>query len=170
MNNQKYMDQLAVPIKLSFPVINVSTFELGRAETVFELVAKNVGKAFVKMPFNKLPDPNTLKAFVAEATKDNKNGVVVFDTFFHERMKANHETMPALKSSLFYLENEGINYIIAGNYGHTPHSAPALRDSPHSPRPGNQQHQFRFLLRISTVLARCHPPPSAGYWHCQIPQ
>ncbi|MCS0096615.1 AAA family ATPase [Vibrio cholerae] len=114
MNNQKYMEQLAVPIKLSFPVINVSTFELGRAETVFELVAKNVGKAFVKMPFKKLPDPNTLKAFVAEATKDNKNGVVVFDTFFHERMKANHETMPALKSSLFYLENEGINYIIAG--------------------------------------------------------
>ncbi|MFN6923684.1 AAA family ATPase [Proteus mirabilis] len=108
------MDKLEIPIKLSFPVINVSTFELGRAESVFSDIAKKVGKHFIVMPFKKLPDPGTMKAMVDESKKSSKNGVVVFDTFFFDRQRANPETLPALKSSLTYLENEGINYIIAG--------------------------------------------------------
>lgn len=109
------LEKLEIPIKLSFPVINVNTFELGRAEIVLEEVAKRVGKAFVKMPFKKLPTPDTLKAFADESKKKNEGkGVVVFDTFFFDRQKANPETIPALKSSLFYLENEGINYIVVG--------------------------------------------------------
>ncbi|WP_410743717.1 AAA family ATPase [Citrobacter meridianamericanus] len=108
------MDKLEIPIKLSFPVINVSTFELGRAESVFSEIAKKVGKHFIVMPFKKLPDPGTMKAMADEAKKASKNGLVVFDTFFFDRQRANPETLPALKSSLIYLENEGINYIIAG--------------------------------------------------------
>jgi len=112
-NNQK-TDKLEIPIKLSFPVISVSTFELGRAESVFSKVAEKVGKHFFVMPFKKLPDPNTMKSLVDDAKKNGKSGVVVFDTFFYDRQKANPETLPALKSSLTYLENEGINYIVAG--------------------------------------------------------
>ena len=108
------MDKLEIPIKLSFPVINVSTFELSRAENVFSEIAKKVGKHFIVMPFKKLPDPGTMKTIADEAKKASKNGVVVFDTFFFDRQRANPETLPALKSSLIYLENEGINYIIAG--------------------------------------------------------
>lgn len=109
------LEKLEIPIKLSFPVINVNTFEIGRAEIVFEEIARRVGKAFIKMPFKKLPTPDTLKAFADESKKkgDGK-GVVVLDTFFFDRLKANPETIPALKSSLFYLENEGINYIVVG--------------------------------------------------------
>lgn len=73
------MDKLEIPIKLSFPVINVSTFELGRAESVFSEIAKKVGKHFIVMPFKKLPDPGTMKAMADEAKKASKNGLVVFD-------------------------------------------------------------------------------------------
>ena len=106
------LDRLEVPVKLSFPVINVCTFETSRAEIIFEQVSKNVGKHFVKMPFMKLPTQETLKAFVDEAEKANLAGVVVFDAYFTERQKSNTAAMPALKSALFYLENKGINYII----------------------------------------------------------
>lgn len=113
-NITQQMDKLEIPIKLSFPVINVSTFELGRAESVFSDIAKKVGKHFFVMPFKKLPDPGTMKTVVEEANKSSANGVVVFDTFFFDRQRANPETLPALKSSLTYLENQGVNYIIAG--------------------------------------------------------
>ncbi|MND15734.1 ATP-dependent zinc metalloprotease FtsH [compost metagenome] len=113
-DNAQQFEKLEIPIKLSFPVINVNTFELGRAESVFAEIAKKVGKLFVVMPFKKLPDPVSLKAFAEEAKKDQKKGVVVFDTYFFDRQRANPETMPALKASLTLLENEGINYIIAG--------------------------------------------------------
>lgn len=66
------MDKLEIPIKLSFPVINVSTFELGRAESVFSDIAKKVGKHFIVMPFKKLPDPGTMKAMVDESKKSSK--------------------------------------------------------------------------------------------------
>lgn len=108
-------DRLEIPIKLSFPVINVNTYEIGRAEIFLEQVARKVGKSFEKMPFKKLPDLSTLKAFVEEAKKNNGGrGVVVFDSYFFERQKVNPETIPALKSSLFYLESEGINYVVLG--------------------------------------------------------
>lgn len=112
--NSQQLEKLEIPIKLSFPVINVNTFELGRAESVFSDIAKKVGKHFVVMPFKKLPDPPSLKAYAEEAKKDQQKGVVVFDTYFFDRQRANPETMPALKASLTLLENEGINYIIAG--------------------------------------------------------
>jgi predicted AAA+ superfamily ATPase len=108
------MSRLEIPVKLSFPVISVTTFELARAEIVFSTVAKNVGKRFEVMPFKKLPDPPTIKAMVEAANKDGDRGVVIFDTFFHERMKANPETMPALKSALVHFEANGVNYVIAG--------------------------------------------------------
>lgn len=109
-----HVERLEIPIKLSFPVIGVSTFEIGRAETVFSEIAEKVGKHFVVMQFKRLPDPPTMKAMAEEARKNQKRGVVIFDTFFHDRMRSNPETMPALKSSLAYLESEGINYVVAG--------------------------------------------------------
>lgn len=109
------MEKLEVPIKLSFPVININTFELCRAEIKIEETTKKVGKHFVKMPYKLTPNPDELKKFVEEAKKNNcEKGVVIFDSFFFDRQKKNPDTIPALKSSLFYLENEGINYIIAG--------------------------------------------------------
>lgn len=107
-------ESLVIPVRLSFPVINITTFELARAEIVTEQVAKDVGKLWVKMPFKLLPTPDKLKDFLEKAKKENLAGVVIFDSFFFDRQKANPETIPALKSSLFYLEQEGINYIIAG--------------------------------------------------------
>lgn len=116
-SNSSKLDKLEIPIKLSFPVINVNTFELGRAEIVLEEVARKQGKSFIKMPFKKLPTPDTFKTFVDEVKKNKDSeskGIVVFDAFFFDRQKANPETVPALKSSIFYLENEGINYIVVG--------------------------------------------------------
>lgn len=114
MQNEELMLQLEIPIKLSFPVISVNTFEVSRAESVFLQLADKVGKHFVVMPFKRLPDPNAIKTMVDEAKKNGKRGLVIFDTFFSERAKANPETLPALKASLANLESEGINYIIAG--------------------------------------------------------
>ena len=82
--NAQQLEKLEIPIKLSFPVINVNTFELGRAESVFSDIAKKVGKHFVVMPFKKLPDPPSLKAYAEEAKKDKQKGVVVFDTYFFD--------------------------------------------------------------------------------------
>lgn len=112
--NDEIIQRLEIPIKLSFPVISVNTFELARAETVFSQVSQKVGKHFLVMPFKRLPDPNSIKSMLDEAKKLERRGLVIFDTYFHERCRANPETLPALKASLTYLENEGINYIIAG--------------------------------------------------------
>ena len=77
------LGKLEIPTKLSFPVINISTFELGRAEIVLEEVAKRVGKLFVKMPYKKLPIPDVLKASVEGSKKESDGkGAVVFNTFF----------------------------------------------------------------------------------------
>lgn len=111
---QNSIDKLEIPIRLSFPVLSVNTFEIGRAESVFSTIAGKVKKSFEVMPFKKLPDPNTMKSLVDTAKKHGKQGVVVFDPYFFDRQKTNPETLPALKSSLVYLENEGVNYIIAG--------------------------------------------------------
>lgn len=107
-------EQLEIPIRLSFPVINVCTFELSRAEYVFSEVAFKVQKGFRVMPFKQLPDPNYIKSLVAEAEKNSQKGVVIFDPHFFDRMKANIETAPALRASLNHMEQNGVNYVIAG--------------------------------------------------------
>lgn len=107
------------PIKLSFPVIHISTFESGRAEIIIKEAAKAAGKAFVKMPLKVTPNPNEFKRMVSEAKlglKESKaefKGLVIFDAFFFDRQRINPENLPALKSSLGELESEGANYIIA---------------------------------------------------------
>ena len=109
----KASEPLEIPVRLSFPVIKIDTFEFTRAELVMENVADNVGKMFVKMPFKRIPIIDTLKEYVDKAKKDKKlKGVLIFDPYFSERCKTNPETKPALKSSLFYLEQEGVNYVI----------------------------------------------------------
>lgn len=114
MNKSSDYDALEIAVRLSFPVININTFEMSRAESVVEKVADAIGKGFVKMPFKKLPTPDTLHSFVSATTrKDTSNGIVVFDPFFFDRQKANPDTVPALKSSLPMLESEGINYVVA---------------------------------------------------------
>jgi len=114
MIDQHQIDKLEIPLKLSFPVINVSTFELGRAERVFKAVSEKIGKHFYVMPYSKVPNPNILKSILSDAKENSENGICIFDQFFTDRQKANPEALPALKSSLSFLENEGINYIIAG--------------------------------------------------------
>lgn len=107
-------EKLEIPLRLTFPVISLNTFEIARSELVLEQAAKNVGKAFVKMQFKSLPTEPTLKAMLNDKVKDDEKGIVILDPFFHDRQRANPETVPALKSSLFYLENHGINYVIVG--------------------------------------------------------
>lgn len=166
------MDKLEIPIKLSFPVINVSTFELGRAESVFSEIAKKVGKHFIVMPFKKLPDPGTMKAMADEAKKASKNGLVVFDTFFFDRQRASPETLPALKSSLIYLENEGINYIIAGKdvfneefVYHIDLPAMRTRKSCNCSRPVKITCKKVGSSRATSVLSSQTTP-----WACHIPR
>lgn len=105
--------KLGNAIKLSFPVIGINTFEMSRAEEVTEELANENGKAFVVMRFKELPAKTILeKKFKKE---DLEKGVVIFDPYFFDRKKVNHETMPALKSALLWMENNGINYVIASN-------------------------------------------------------
>lgn len=109
------LNRLEIAIKLSFPVISINTFELARAEQLFKEVSNSVGKGFAKMKFKALPDPSTLKSIVDEhSKKGHDKGVVIFDPYFFDRVKLNPEVMPALKSTLDYMEQEGINYVVAG--------------------------------------------------------
>lgn len=108
------IEQLEIPIRLSFPVINVNTFELSRAEAVFAATAANVKKHFVVMQFKQLPDPIYIKKIADEADQAKLNGAVIFDPFFFERSRVNYDAAPALKASLNAMEHHGINYIIAG--------------------------------------------------------
>jgi AAA+ superfamily predicted ATPase len=108
------IEQLEIPIRLSFPVINVNTFELSRAEAVFAATAANVKKEFLVMTFKQLPEPNYIKKIASDAEQRGARGVVVFDPFFFERSRVMSETGPALKASLNEMERHGINYIIAG--------------------------------------------------------
>ena len=114
MSTQAVIEQLEIPIKLSFPVLCVNTFELTRAESVFEDVAARVGKHFERMPFNKVPSPPAIEELVKKASKEGKKGLVIFDPFFFDRQKTNPDNIPALKTSLVLLENEGVNYVVAG--------------------------------------------------------
>ena len=106
-------EQLENPIRLSFPVINVSTFELSRAEYVYSEVTFKVQKGFRVMQFKQLPDPNYIKSLVTEAEKNSQKGLVVFDPHFFVRIKANIGTEPTLKTSLRDTEQIGVNYLIA---------------------------------------------------------
>lgn len=107
------------PIKLSFPVIHIATYEPGRAELVIREAAKETGKAFAKMPLKATPNPNEFKRMLSEAklgakeSKTDFKGLVIFDAFFFDRQRINPENLPALKSSINDLESEGANYIIA---------------------------------------------------------
>lgn len=107
------------PIKLSFPVIHITTFEPGRAEIIIREATKYAGKSFAKMPLKVIPNPNEIKKLIAEAkdeAKSNKSqfkGIVIFDQFFFDRQKLNPENLPALKSSINDIEAEGANYIVA---------------------------------------------------------
>ncbi|MGI9292938.1 MAG: AAA family ATPase [Pseudomonadales bacterium] len=114
-----YAERLEMAIKLSYPVINVVTFEASRASVALEEITKGTSKAFVEMPFQKTPSQPTLKAMLSQAQSDYKEqgngkckGMVVFDPYFMDRQRVNPETLPALRGSVFYMENEGINYII----------------------------------------------------------
>lgn len=113
-SNDEVLGQLTLPLKLSFPVIKVQTFEIARAELALEDAAKKVGKHFHKMEFQQIPSPPEIQKIANEAEKNNKEGTVIFDSFFFDRQKSNPGNMPALRASLFYLENLGINYVIAG--------------------------------------------------------
>lgn len=108
------IDALQVPIKLSFPVINVSTFETSRAEIIFARVAESVGKAYHLMPFKKLPTAEYVQEILKSSVKGKEanNGLVIVDTHFTERCKANVETMPSLRGAFNTLESNGVNYVI----------------------------------------------------------
>ncbi|MBW6123082.1 AAA family ATPase [Pseudomonas aeruginosa] len=107
-------DSLDIPIRLSFPVISINTFELSRAESAVRDSAKRLKKGFKLMEFKALPSPNFFTELAGKASGDDLNGVVVLDRFFFDRAKVNPEAIPALKASIEELERHGINYIIAG--------------------------------------------------------
>lgn len=113
---QKMTEKLATAIKLSFPVINLVTFETARAAATVEAQAKSAGKAYIAAPFKSLPTPDGLKRLMEDARKGAsvEKGLVVFDQFFFDRQRSNPETLPALKSSLEFMESQGINYVVAG--------------------------------------------------------
>lgn len=112
---QNDLDQLKMPIMLSFPVINIITFEPSRAALIIGDAAKEVGKHFFSMPFKETPNPAYIRQQYEIIEKNNSKdnqGLVIFDQFFMERQRVNPETIPALKSSVLEMENNGINYII----------------------------------------------------------
>lgn len=113
---QQLAEKLHTAIRLSFPVINVLTFETARAAMAMEKIADQTGKAFIEAQFKELPTRAYLQRLLDEGKKkksDNK-GLVVFDQFFFDRSRINPETLPALKSSLDFMENQGINYVVTG--------------------------------------------------------
>ena len=108
------LERLEIPLRLTFPVISCQTFEVGRAESVFQKVASKIGqqgKPFESVNFQFLPMPKNIES---AAKKHGDMGVVIFDQYFFDRMKVNPETLPALKASLKQLENLGVNYVICG--------------------------------------------------------
>lgn len=116
-----YSEKLETLINLGFPVINVTTIESNRAQTIFADVANQTKKKLVVMGFKDLPTPPFFERLINELETENnsKNGdvkrsIIVFDPMFFERQKVNHEVLPGLKASLTTLETNGINYIISG--------------------------------------------------------
>lgn len=83
------------------------------------------------MDFKENPSPGFFKKLVSTSESDakdqaakaknreekitiqNRKGVVVFDQFYHERLKAMPDSAAALRASLDQLEVLGINYVIA---------------------------------------------------------
>ncbi|TNC80261.1 MAG: ATPase [Oleiphilus sp.] len=109
------------PFKLTYPVINVRTHEVGRAEIYCKEIAKRVNKAFTKMPFKAVASTNTLEELAKTALADEGrsrhkeyDGVIIFDPHFHERQLTQPHNLSTLRDSTFYMENKGINYVIAG--------------------------------------------------------
>lgn len=119
-------DRLVMAVRISYPVIKLDTYECLRAEMAVEEAARRTDKLFVKARFKFLPtveEVRKLHASAVEANNAEKNraerikepkGLVIFDQYFFDRMRVMPDAMPALKSSLELLENDGINYVIAG--------------------------------------------------------
>jgi len=109
--NEKLQDA----IKLSFPVIGLNTFEKARAEEICQGLAKSLKKDFYVMKFKEIPVQTILENALGKKELEEGNGAVIFDPFFFDRKKINHETLPALQNSIIWFENMGINYIVAGD-------------------------------------------------------
>ena len=109
-------EKMTTAIRLSFPVINLITFESARASEFVRKTTEATGKFYAEMPFKSIPNGPTLEQMFQGAKKDGKEkaGMVVFDAYFFERAKLNPEATPALKSALETMEQNGINYVIAG--------------------------------------------------------
>lgn len=114
LNTPTDRERLLLPIKLSFPVIHVDTFELSRAADYFKSLAKEAGKHFVQVGYTQIPKPTLIQKITNSKEHKDSKGTVMFDPFFFERAQSERETRPALKASLSELEKAGINYIIAG--------------------------------------------------------
>lgn len=109
------IEQLEIPIRMSFPVIACDSFEVGRAEEVFSKAAEAANKTSEKVPFQFIPNPNEIKRI---ADRKDEKQVVIIDSYFHERIKVNPEVMPALKASLQTLQTLqelGVTYVIIGS-------------------------------------------------------
>lgn len=127
--NQNTTEKLAIAIRLSFPVISISTFETARAAQVVKAVADSIvsssgaskgnaskSKPFIEAPFKFLPNIDGINRLLEEAAKKNPvdNGLVVFDAYYFDRAKSNPEALPALKSAVTHMEQKGVNYVICG--------------------------------------------------------
>lgn len=107
------IEKLENAVRLTFPVINIKTFENSRAKSTVRKVTEDLKKTFIEMPFKALPTMEVIEKLIKG--KENNNGYVIFDHFFFDRMKINHENLPSLKNNIKVLENMGINYVITSS-------------------------------------------------------
>ncbi|MEZ8733883.1 AAA family ATPase [Vibrio sp. 10N.239.312.D08] len=130
-NDQDFNSRIVTPLRLSFPVIALNTFEYSRAAEVMLKASHQASKHFCKMDFKEKPSPGFFKSLVSSSESDakdqaakakskeekkaiqNRKGVVIFDQYYHERLKAMPDSAAALRASLDQLEVLGINYVIA---------------------------------------------------------
>lgn len=123
MSTEEIKNKLDIALRLAFPVINLVTFETARAAMVVQENAKELKKRFIEVPFMFLPNRDKITSTVSSAQQQdkgpaaaemNKNGCVFFDQYFFDRMRVNPETLPALKSSLEWMQAQGHNYVVCG--------------------------------------------------------
>ncbi len=129
--NSNFLERIAVPVRLSFPVIAVTTFEFARANKLMHEAANLAGKHFIEMKYKDSISPNFFSKLVNEVKSEAQNmasqkeyshmkeeilsrdGIVVYDQFYHERLRTQPDSAASLRASLTRLEELGINYVIA---------------------------------------------------------
>ncbi|EJC7175959.1 AAA family ATPase [Vibrio parahaemolyticus] len=126
-----FLERIVVPVRLSFPVIAISTFEFARANKVMHDAANRAGKHYTVIGFKESISPRYFTQLIDKVKTEanqlankpenkhikdqilSRDGVVVYDQFYHERLRTQPDSAAGLRASLTKLEELGINYVIA---------------------------------------------------------